>query len=55
VATSDYLAKRTKKFLGQEVDYEDIGLQVTKAMIQWFEQYEKIGKIHPRIKAIKVK
>ncbi|MDO9575281.1 MAG: 5'-nucleotidase [bacterium] len=55
VATSDYLAKRTKKFLGQEVDYEDIGLQVTEAMIQWFEQYEKIGKIHPRIKVIKAK
>ncbi|RKX68561.1 hypothetical protein DRP43_05440 [candidate division TA06 bacterium] len=53
IATSDYFAKRTKRFLGQKVDYEDTGLQVTEAMIQWFEQFEKIGKIHPRIKVIK--
>lgn len=49
VATSDFLSKRAKRFFGKEVEYEDIGLQVTEAMIQWFKQYEKIKKIQPKI------
>jgi hypothetical protein len=55
VATSDYFAKRTKRFLGQKVDYKDMDIQVNEAMIRWFEKYEKIGKIHPNIKVIKAK
>lgn len=53
VATSDYFAKRAKRFLGEEVEYEDVGIQVNEAMVQWFKQYKKIGKIQPRIKVLR--
>jgi len=53
VATTDALVKDMEVFLGAEVNCKDRGITVNEVMIEWFEGFEVINSIEPRIKVVK--
>ena len=54
VATSDYLAERSKSFFGRQVEYCSTGLQVNEAMVRWFEEHHRIDAVAPRVRIVRV-
>ena len=52
IATTSYLVKRMKRFLGDDVNCENKKITVNEAMVRWFGKFRKIGKVEPRIKRV---
>ena len=52
VATTDYLAQRMGKYLGDEVNCVNRDISVIESLMKWFKQFGEVSIIEPRIRRI---